>query len=72
MTRKKLHKALFERLAIPKRDAGQALGWGKKTTEAVVANGDMPVIAGPNGKTTVPTWWIRRQLRLGDASPGPS
>jgi hypothetical protein len=69
MTREKLHAALFERLAIPKFDAGRALGWGRKTTEAAVASGDMPVIAAPNGKETVPCWWVRQQLRLTDAPP---
>jgi hypothetical protein len=71
MTYEQLSRALYERLAIPKLDAGKALGWGRRTTEAAVASGDMPVIAGPNGKDTVPCWWVRAKLGLGNTPPQP-
>jgi hypothetical protein len=64
MNHKELRRALDERLALPKFTAGQALGWGRRSTEAAIRSGLMPVIPGPPGKETVPTWWVREQLRL--------
>jgi len=58
-----IQRAVMERLAVPKYWAGRALGWGRRATDAAVAEGKMPVI--DSGlKETVSTAWLRKQLQI--------
>ena len=49
----KLRQALLMNFTVGKYQAGQVLGWGRRTTDKAVAEGKMPVIDGP--KPTVST-----------------
>jgi hypothetical protein len=62
MKDKAIEFEIRERLAVGKYKAGKALGWGRRATDAAIKAGAMPIIAGP--KPTVPTSWLRQQLRL--------
>jgi len=62
MNDKDIESEIRQRLAVGKYKAGKALGWGRRATDAAIKAGVMPIIAGP--KPTVPTSWLRQQLRL--------
>jgi hypothetical protein len=62
MKHKDIEFEIRQRLAVGKYKAGRALGWGRRATDAAIRAGAMPIIAGP--KPTVPTSWLRLQLRL--------
>ena len=60
----KLRQALLMNFTVGKStkyQAGQVLGWGRRTTDKAVAEGKMPVIDGP--KPTVLTAWLRKKLQ---------
>jgi len=59
-----IESVIRQRLAVGKYKAGRAFGWGRRATDAAIKAGAMPIIAGP--KPTVPTSWLRQQLRLND------
>jgi len=59
---REIEREIREKLALGKYRAGRALGWGRRATDAAVEAGHMPVIRG--ARPTVPTSWLRAQLRL--------
>jgi hypothetical protein len=58
----KIERQIRNRLAVPKYQAGQAFGWGRRATDEAIKSGAMPLIDGP--KPRVSTAWLRAKLGL--------
>jgi hypothetical protein len=65
MTDEDIESEIRRKLTLPKYQAGRALGWGRRVTDAAIEEGKMPIIDGP--KPRVATSWLREQLRLSKA-----
>jgi hypothetical protein len=67
MDAKSLAERLNSRLAVPLVLAGEALGLGRRRTKEAADAGKIPVTSAG----TVPTSWLRQQLRLADQDEHP-
>jgi len=65
MEKDQIRKEILTKLAVPVWPvAGQALGLGRHAARAAAARGDIPTLPWRGKQAPVPTWWLRRVLKL--------
>jgi hypothetical protein len=64
MDKEQISREILTKLAVPLGVAGQALGLGRHAARTAAARGDIPTLPWRGKQAPVPTWWLRRVLKL--------